>query len=93
MLPNALALNFECVVHNALQKENTRGANDIEPGVLAFAMQQHDPKSRVLMEQLRSTGFPTFINPDRWNAVLLESVVDNCDCQPSRQKQRTTDLL
>ena len=87
MLPNALALNLECVVHNTLQKEHARSTNDIEPSVLAFAMQQHDAKSRVLMEQLRSTSFPTLINPDRWNAVLLEGVVDNCNCQPSRQSK------
>jgi len=63
-LPYRHTLHFKPMVHDALQKEHTRGTNDIEPGVLAFAMQQHDTKSTVLIEQLRSTPFSTFINPD-----------------------------
>jgi hypothetical protein len=63
-LPNLLTLNFKRVVHNALQKKHARGANDIEPSVLAFAMQKHHAKSRVLIEQLRGTGFSTFVDPD-----------------------------
>lgn len=73
------------MVHDTLQKEHARGANDIQPGILAFAMQQHDAKSRVLVKQLRGSPFPAFINPDRRDTVGLESVVDDCDCQPKAQ--------
>ena len=40
-------------------------------------MQQHDTKSRVLVEHLRSAAFSTFVDPDRWDAIGPESVVDD----------------
>lgn len=45
-------------------------------------MQQHNPKGRVVLEQLCSTAFSTLLDPDRWNEVRLKSVVDDCNCQP-----------
>lgn len=90
-LPSKRTLHFERMIHDTLQKEHARGTNDIQPGIFAFAMQQHDAKFRVLVKQLRSSPFSAFINPDRRNTVGLESVVDDYDCQPKAEdKQRLT---
>ena len=76
------------MVHHTLQKEHTRGTNDIESGILAFAMQQHDTKSGVLVEQLRSASSSTLIDPDRGDAVRLEGMVDYCDRQPKAKTEQ-----
>lgn len=69
MPANKLTLDFERVVHDALYQEHPRRAGDIQPSILAFAMQEEHTDGRVGSELLRGIlSASVLVNPQARDA-------------------------